>query len=95
MHQEVYPVNRRIGPHADADLCSVIKGKWVQLHPLITPNNLVPLALRRGAFKMVISLQARAMEASSLIKRIEISWDGRWEEGEAEMAKHFIIRELN
>ena len=93
--QEIQPLSRTVGPHADCDLCSVVKNKWVQLHPLIVPNNLTEFARRRERFDMVLSFEARSAEASSSPKRIKISWDGQWHDGESEMAKHLVIRELN
>lgn len=93
-YQEIMPLSRTIGPHADGDLCSVIKNKWVQLHPLILPHNLADLAVRRGPFEMVVSFQARGAEASSEMKRIRIVWDGQWHDGENEMAQHLVISEL-
>ena len=95
MHQEVYPVTRTVGPNADADLCSVLKQNGAQLHPLIMPNNLATYAQRQAAFDMVLSFQARSQEEASPIKRIPISWDGKWQDGEAEMAQHLVVRELN
>jgi hypothetical protein len=94
-HQEIQPLSRTVGPQADSDLCSVVRSKWVQLHPLILPNNLADFAVRRGPFEMVLSFQARAAEASSSMKRIKISWDGQWHDGESEMAQHLVIRELD
>lgn len=35
--QEIKPLVRTIGYAADCDLCSVVKDKWVELHPLIAP----------------------------------------------------------
>ncbi|MFZ3091218.1 MAG: hypothetical protein WA240_11425 [Nitrospirota bacterium] len=92
MHQQIHPLARTIGPAANCDLCSVVKGKWVQLHPLIVPNNLA--AVRREPTTMVVSLQARANEGESAITRFQISWDGKWDDGETEMARHLVVREL-
>ncbi len=92
MHQEIHPLARTIGPAASCDLCSVVKGKWIQLHPLIVPNNLS--AVRREPATMVVSLQARANEGESEITRFQISWDGQWEDGETEMANHLVVKQL-
>jgi hypothetical protein len=93
--QEIRPLTRVVGPPAVCDLCSVVKGKWVELHPLIAPHNLTDLARRREKVQMIVTLQAQAAEANSDAIRIKISWDGEWKDGEAEMAKHLIIRAVD
>lgn len=91
-HQEIHPLARTIGPAADCDLCSTVKGKWVELNPLIVPNNLT--ARRREATTMVVSLQARANEAQSAITRFQISWDGKWADGDTEMSSHLVVKQV-
>jgi hypothetical protein len=83
---------RTIGPAVSCNLCSVVKDKWVQLHPLIVPNNLS--ALRREPATIVVSLQARANEGESEITRFQISWDGKWEGRETKMVNHLVVRQL-
>jgi len=90
--QEIQPISRTVGLSADCDLCSVIKGKWLELHPLIVPNNLT--ARRNKKTDMVVSLQARSNEGESPIRRFRISWDGQWEDGESEMTRHLVIKDL-
>ena len=90
--QEIHPLSRTVGPAADCDLCSVVRGKWIELHPLITPNNLE--AKRRGTTDMVVSLQARSNEGESKIHRFRISWDGQWQDGGREMAQHLVVKEV-
>ncbi len=91
-HQEVFPPARPIGPAADCDLCSVVKGKWLELLPLITPFN---LDVKRGdKCLVVLSLQARGNEADSSILRVQVSWDGKWDDGAQEMKQHLIVKVL-
>lgn len=90
--QEIFPPARDIGPAADCDLCSVVKNKWVQLHPLIQPFNLN--TTKREACRFVVTLQARSTEADSPFIRIQIAWDGRWEDGDHEMQRHLTLRVL-
>ena len=92
-HQEIHPLARIVGHAADCDLCSVIKGKWLQLHPLVVPFNLN--ALRREPTQLRVLLQARSVEADSKHLAIEISWDGQWADGEKEMMRHMVVREAN
>lgn len=93
-HQQIVPLERTIGPSATCDLCSVVRGKWLKLHPVIMPANLADLALRRSAADVTVSLQVTSSEADSTICRFRISWDGQWNDGEAEMAQHLILKAL-
>jgi hypothetical protein len=94
-HQEIVPLERTIGPEATCDLCSVVKDKWVALHPIIMPTNLADLALRRSPVDWTVSLQAKSNEGDSCIIRFRISWDGKWDDGETEMARHLVLRQLS
>lgn len=89
-HQEIYPFARTIGPAADCDLLSVVRAKWLELHPILVPNNLP--ARRGGKANFVVVLQARSNEARSPILRNQVSWDGEWEDGEVEMSRHLTVR---
>jgi hypothetical protein len=90
-HQQIVPLERTIGPSATCDLCSVVKDKWLQLHPVILPANLGELAKRRTAADITISLKVTSSEADSPISRFRVSWDGKWNDGEIEMAQHLIL----
>ena len=92
-HQEVFPPARSIGPKADADLCSVVKDKWLQLHPLVAPYNLN--VQRREKSILILSLQARSNEGDSSILRIQIAWDGGWHDGSEEMKHHLTVNVIN
>jgi hypothetical protein len=89
-HQEVFPLARTIGPSADCDLCTVIKDKSVEIHPLVVPFNLE--VRRQGPVVIVASLQARGNQANSEILRVHISWDGKWESGDQEMKRHLVVK---
>lgn len=93
-HQQIVPFERTIGPDASCDLCSVVKGKWLKLHPLIMPANLADLALRRSAADITVNLQVTSSEADSGIYRFRMAWDGQWNDGETEMAQHLVVRPL-
>jgi hypothetical protein len=90
--QEFVPLQRTIGSAADCDLCRVGKASGFALMPLIVPHNLN--AHRTKSFRIVASLQARSNQVDSAIVRIAISWDGSWEDGDAEMLRHLVIKEL-
>lgn len=89
-HQQLFPASRTIGASGDVDLCSVIKGKWLQLHPMIVPFNLVVKHERKCDFVLV--LQAQGNEGDSPIVRIAISWDGTWHDGSKEMKNHLSVK---
>lgn len=90
-HQEVLPsVLRTIGPEAWVDLCSVVKDKFLQIHPLIKPNNLE--TVRRVPTSFIVTVQARGNEADSEPLRLQISWDGNWHDGAQEMQRHLAVK---
>lgn len=91
-NQETVPLLRTIGPSADCDLCGVVKDKWLELLTLIAPFNLD--VKRREGSSIVLSVQARGNEADSKILRVQISWDGKWEDGALEMKSHLTIKVL-
>jgi hypothetical protein len=71
----------------------VVKGKWLQLHTLIAPNNLE--VVRRTACTLAVTVQARANESDSSILRLKIHWDGHWEDGAQEMQRHLVVSIAN
>ena len=91
-HQAIHPLARTIGPAAYCDLCSIVKEKWIQLHPLIVPNNFP--AQKLNATTLVVSLQAKGNEGESPIARFKISWDGKWEDGDIEMTGHLVVKDI-
>ena len=92
-HQQLFPLLRTVGPTSEADLCSVVKDKWLQLHPLIVPNNLE--AKRREPTKLILSVQAKSNECDSRVLRVKVAWDGDWHEGAQEMRRHLVIETVD
>lgn len=92
MHQSIYPSARTIGPELICDLCSVVKGNYLQLLPVITPNSLQ--TKYSTATVLILILQAKGNEGESPKVRFKIAWDGIWDDGEAEMQRHFVIEEV-
>ncbi len=91
-HQALYPLKQEIGSPIDYDLCSVRKSRVLSLHPIIAPNNLA--VQRKGPCQFVASFQVKSTQADSDIVRVQISWDGQWEDGDAEMQKHLKVKLL-
>jgi hypothetical protein len=82
-----------IGTWAESDLCSAIRDKFLTLHVKVMPNDLkwryevghdVPIDI-------VVTVQARGNEVDSDVARWRIFWDGKWEDGDLEMRKHFHV----
>ncbi len=92
-HQQLYQVFRTIGPASEVDLCSVVKGKWLQLHPLVVAPSLE--SVRRGSAKLVLWLQAQSNECESNVLRVAVIWDGQWHDGADEMTRHLTIKLLD
>jgi hypothetical protein len=92
MHQAIYPLARTIGASAYCDLCSVVKDKWIRLHPVVSPHNLS--VERPGPVSLIISLQARGNEAESGISRFQIQWDGKWADDDQQMMNHFVVKDI-
>ncbi len=87
--QEVHALSRTIGYAADCDLCSVVKEKWIEIHPLIP---LIAIrAQRRGECHMILTLQARSIETDSSLLRVKIDWNGEWAEDSQEMARRMVV----
>ena len=89
-HQEAYAGPRTIGPDGYADLCSVVRGQYLALHPLIAPNNVS--TRRQAPVDLLLQFQARSNEADSPVLSVRVSWDGGWNEGAIEMQRHLAVR---
>jgi hypothetical protein len=91
--QEVVPILQTIGAAKDCDFCMIQKKKaFVSLMPLLVPNNLK--GQREGKCRFVARLQVRSNEADSDEIRIEVAWDGIWEDGDLEMHNHLTVKKL-
>jgi hypothetical protein len=97
-HAEIQPASRTLGRAARADFVVAaqdpreLRERQNQLHlmPVIEPNN-----LQRSYYTSThiwVTVIATANEADSPALRLELAWDGQWNAGEAEMARHLVIR---
>jgi len=91
-HQQIYPLQRTVGPPTKCDICSVNEDKILRLYPMIHQLNLLDHIEYDKEVNLVINLQAQANEADSDILQLKLDWDGKWEKGEKEMMNHFIIK---
>ncbi len=81
-----------IGTPMAVDLCSVVKDKWLELHPLFIPTNLDTRFRERT--DLILVLQAVSNEADSDTMRVRIAWDGKWSDDSTEMARHLTVQIL-
>ena len=59
----------------------------MRLMPIILANNLT--IERRGVCKVVASFRVKSSQCESALIRVQMFWDGKWDEGNAEMRMHF------
>ena len=91
--QEVVPLLQTVGAAKDCDFCMVQKKEGtLSLMPLLVPNNLN--ARRQGKCRFVAWLQVRSNQADSEVIRIQVAWDGLWEDGDTEMKRHLVVERL-
>jgi len=100
---EAFGEGRRVvGTWSEADLCHVLRGKWLKLAiEKIIPHNLEVECRIEGEkattlpIDLAVTVQARGNEVDSDVQRWRIYWDGKWEDGEVEMRKHFHVTPLS
>ena len=88
-HSNMYPTIREVGPPAVADLLAVNADGELGLTPLIIVNNFPQK--QTGPSRMWVTVVAESTERDSAPVRIAISWNGKWDPGEAEMQKNLKI----
>lgn len=101
---EIYPLWREIGVSAvDADLCALIKEKWLELTPVVAPNNFPrdeplqpghendPPGRFRRAVKLRVTVQVKASDGESIPYVFEIHWSGGWRDGSSEILQEMKI----
>lgn len=78
------------------DLCSVVRGKWVELHPQIQTMDFPKLWSYEGeTIRFRVTLQARSLEVLSPRYVFEIAWDGEWAEDTTAMRRHMVVRQIS
>ena len=92
MHHSLYSLTRTVGSEIHCDLCSGGQNKWIRLHPVLAPATLK--YIYQSKINLRLTFQAKGDEGDSQKIKISIAWDGQWEVGEAEMAKHLIIKDV-
>lgn len=82
-----------VGTPAEADLCSVVRDKWLALPLKFEPIDLPSRFPVDGELPVdiVVTIQAKGNEVDSEVKRWRIFWDGKWVDGDREMTRHFHV----
>jgi len=83
---------RNIGSSQYCDLIAVGKETGAFLEPLITPNNLH--FLWKDKMNITLTICVKSDQNTTLERKFMIAWDGLWDQGETEMAKHLVIKAL-
>ena len=82
---------RIIGPEEFCDFGCVTKD-YFQLSTYVVPNNFTGVLTQPGSLRAEILAVADNSQSRPL--HLEVSWDGQWADGEAEMAKHLLIKQV-
>lgn len=91
-HQQIRQLRPTVGPAIDCDLFYVLPGKWLELQPMIAPNNM-KVRYEAGC-RIFVTVQATSVEGESNLLRVEIAWNGEWTEGTLQMRRHLVFREV-
>jgi hypothetical protein len=99
--QELTSSTQTVGPSKDADLLMVSEpiaqlnqAARLSLKPQMLPGNFGLKTVWQGPCHFIATLQARSITKDSNQLRLEVSWDGHWEEGDIEMYQHLKVDEL-
>jgi hypothetical protein len=91
---EIHPLFRTVGRPARAKFVvaandTTMDQRQLHLMLLIVPSNFE--RSYTAATHLWVTLMAISDEGKSDEVRLEIAWDGQWDDGEAEMAQHLRI----
>jgi hypothetical protein len=84
------PSPKTVGPPVEANLCKVLKDKWIALDLIVLP---AAFAWRsEEAVRWQLALQAQSVEVESPVLVVEITWHGDWVEDKTQMKKQVGIK---
>lgn len=82
-----------IGGSRECDLCYVADKSKLQVSVgSHDPEKIGAKLEGKGRFR--VDVAAEAENGQSEVKSFEISWDGKWEDGDEEMSKHLAVKEV-
>ncbi|MCP4568698.1 MAG: hypothetical protein GY841_14060 [FCB group bacterium] len=67
-------------------------GNGINLQVRFTPNSLKRQWTDACKLRLYVAVAADGAKSDEIV--IDIAWDGQWHEGQAEMAKHLIIKQV-
>jgi hypothetical protein len=93
-NRELHPIRRTIGPktQADVDLLFVREGV-MKFMPLFPTTNFP--ATHSGETHLWVTAVAQGLDGESKPLHLKIDWDGKWERGDTEMARHLRVVPVN
>jgi len=91
-HYELSGRPKNLGHAAVCDLLSVVKGQALEIHTAFSPNNLTPFLKWAGPINLFTTFVAISDQIDSEIFEVEIHWDGQWEDDDAAMSEHLLIK---
>ena len=94
-HYGVHPSHTLGAAPRDFDLCSVVRGKWVELNPRIVPYNFPHRHRGEKPLRLRVTLEAHSLEVVSRIFQFEISWNGQWDDDTVKMRQHMVVRQVS
>jgi len=90
---QITPPYATIGPDEMATFGYVVEdGDRFALQLYWCPNNLDPTFPPNDPVRL--SFKAVSDTVESRVLTVEVSWDGRWEEGSSEMQQHLVVKEI-
>jgi hypothetical protein len=88
----VVPQSLTIGPAYNADLGCLAKNESFKLSMMIFPVNLESKIIGNETLHVEVIAVSDETESSPL--RLRINWDGEWSDDAAEMARHFVVKQV-
>jgi hypothetical protein len=86
------PQSLLIGPKRVCDLGRIIKGQPFELMLYFTPNSFEKYVAANQ--KIQVELLAVADNAESKTTRVEIAWDGKWNDDTTEMSHNLVVKQV-
>jgi hypothetical protein len=87
--QEFVPLFQKVGSEKHADLCRIGQQNGLTLLPLYEPNNFT--VNYPGRCHLILWVQARSNQADSDPLKVEINWNGIWDDDDKTMLDHITI----
>jgi hypothetical protein len=84
-------ISRTIGPDQTANLLWVREDGRFQFELVQPQPNHFPEPILSGRADFWVTVQVRSIEVDSRPRRFKVAWDGQWQDGATEIAKHLVV----